>query len=106
MLLDSARSLKQVLSNTVLGPLTSADPARKGFALPAGPIAAVSPIQPSLALGIAPHGAHEFRLAVSCQRRELLDGKEIEQIRKKARDEVDLRYVGAITTQTLRWTLQ
>jgi hypothetical protein len=99
MLLDSARGLKQALTHTVLDPLTAAGPAAKGFALPAEPVAAVSPVQPSIALGISPHGSADFRIAVRCQRRELMTGKEVEQIRKKAKGEVDVRYVGLIARQ-------
>lgn len=106
MLLDSARELKEALSHTTLASLATAGPAAKGFALPAGPVASVSLIQPTLALGIAPHGAHDFRLAVRCQRQELLVSKEIEQIRKKAKNEVDLRFVGQITKRATPWTQQ
>jgi hypothetical protein len=106
VLLDSARGLKDVLTNTLIAPLSAAPPKAAGFALPAGPVAAVSPVQPSLALGISPHGSGDFRIAVRCQRRELLAGPEVEQIRKKAKGEVDLRYVGLITKQATPWGQQ
>jgi hypothetical protein len=89
-----------------LAPLTAAEPAAKRFALPTGPVAALPPILPSLALGIAPHGGHDFRIAVRCQRPELMKSKEVEEITKKANGEVDLRYVGPITKRAAPWEQQ
>ena len=97
MKLDSARELKQLLADTVLAPLTGEPPGSvKAFALAAGPMPDSPANVRSLALGIARRTATDFRLAVRAQRRELLDGREIDQIRKKAKDEVDVRYIGRV----------
>ncbi|MCI0462796.1 MAG: S1 family peptidase [Gemmataceae bacterium] len=106
MLLDSARGLKQTLTETVLAPFTAAEPQVKALSMPAGPVAGVSPIQPSIALGIGRKAGHEFQIAVRCQRRELMTGKEVEQIRKKAKDEVEVRYIGPVTKRGVPWTQQ
>src|SRR5438874_1163562 len=90
MHLDSARDLKQTLADIVLAPLTAGGPSVKKFSLPTGPISAVPAVLPSIALGIAPHKPGDFRLAVRCQRPELMDSPEVKQIRKKAKDEVDV----------------
>ncbi len=107
MLLDSARGLKLALTESVLAPFTTVGPAVRALAVPAGPVAAVAPVQPSIALGICRGTGNEFRIAVRCQRRELMTGKEIAQIRKKAKDEVDVRFVGTITKRAGRlWAQQ
>ncbi|QJW99608.1 Nal1-like putative serine protease [Frigoriglobus tundricola] len=107
MLLDSARDLKLSLTETALAPFTGDGPTAKALAVPAGPVAAVAPVQPSIALGIGRGTGNDFRIAVRCQRRELMTGKEIAQIRKKTKDEVDVRFVGTITKRAeLPWTQQ
>lgn len=102
MKLDSARELKQRLTDAILVPLSGAEAAGSKLAVPAGPVTRAVGIQPSIALGIAPAGRKDFRLAVRCQQRELLEGAEINRIRKRARDEVDIRYVGAVTKRAAK----
>lgn len=102
MLLDSARELKRHLVETVLPPISAAGPA-KSFNLPAGPLAAAAGVQPTIALGIAPAGPGDFRIAVRVQQPELVDGKEVDQIRKRARNEVDVRYIGLVTKLAAPW---
>jgi hypothetical protein len=103
MRLDSARGLKELLTKTVLAPQTALVFSFKSADLPAGSISAV---QPSIAIGIGTQGPGNFVIAVRCQRLELMTGKEIVQIRKKARGEVDVRFVGPITKRTTPWTRQ
>ncbi|MGL6094993.1 MAG: hypothetical protein ACRC7O_04205 [Fimbriiglobus sp.] len=104
MQLDSARELKQILTDTVLGPITGGTAAAvKTFALSAGPVARIADPLASLALGIAPKKGGGFQLAVRCQRPELLGGKEVAQIRKKAKNEVDVRFVGRVRKLATPW---
>lgn len=51
----------------------------------------------TLALGVAPKGRRDYRLAVRLQRQSLVDSYHVERIRKKAKGEVDIRYIGRIT---------
>lgn len=97
MLLDSARGLKTLISETILAPLTAgrAESVRS-FSLAAGPISKVSETLPSMAIGLAHKKGKQYHLAVRCQRAELLDGKEVQQIRKKAKNEVDVRFIGRL----------
>ncbi|MDB5308111.1 MAG: hypothetical protein JWO38_2313 [Gemmataceae bacterium] len=104
MQLDSARGLKRALIETVLTPFVSVGPQVKILAVPAGPVAGVSPVQPSIAVGIGRKAGHEFQIAVRCQRRELMTGKEVEQIRRKAKNEVDVRYIGPVSKRAAPWT--
>src|SRR5437660_1101852 len=96
MQLQSARELKDRLLLTVLAPLTKPVVAARSLALAAGPHPSTSGHVRTIALGITPAGPGDFRLAVRYQRRELEDGHELEQIRKKAKNEVDVRYIGRV----------
>jgi len=49
----------------------------------------------TLALGVVP-GRDDYRLAVRLQRRELERSDTVEAIRRKARGEVDVRYIGRV----------
>ena len=98
MRLEAARELKREL----LEPLR----ARVALGLepppvsvPAGRAADLSPAQPGLALGIAPHGPGDFRLAVRVQHRDLLGSPRLAEIETAARGEVDVRYLGRLVKQ-------
>ncbi len=107
MLLDSARGLKQALTETVLAPFAANAPTVRTFAIPAGPMSALAAVQPSIALGISQRAGNEFEIAVRCQRRELMTGKEVAQIRKRAKDEVNIRYIGSVIKRAATpWTRQ
>jgi|SRR5579883_585050 len=106
MQLDSVRELKAVLAESVLAPLT-VENMPKSFALAAGPIRKVNEPVRSIALGIAPRGKNDFRLAVRYQRRELEDSKELETIKRRAKGEADVRYIGRVTKSAAPpWTQQ
>jgi hypothetical protein len=106
MLLDSARDLKQHLLDTVLSPFTTPGIVAKGLSIPASPVSAVSAVQPSIALGIARQGASDFRLAVRCQRQELMSGPEMQRIHSEASNEVDVRFIGIISKRAVPWCQQ
>lgn len=97
MELDSARGLKQLLSDKILAPLAQGGAQGvHSMALAAGPMKKVSETLPSLALGVCHKQGKEYQLAVRCQREELLDSKEVEQIKSRARNEVDVRFIGRL----------
>src|SRR5262249_10517360 len=96
MLLDSARDLKQHLTKTVLAPFTVAGPPVTRLSVPTGPITAVPAVQPSIALGIAPPGPGDFQVAGGCERPEVVESKEVNQIRSKAKGEADVRFIGTV----------
>ncbi|HKI35041.1 MAG TPA: hypothetical protein VKA46_24505 [Gemmataceae bacterium] len=96
MELASARELKALLTDTVLAPFTAEGGPVRTLAVAAEPLDRVAGPVRTLALGIASPSPGEFRLAVRYQRRELAEGREIELIRKKAKGEVDVRYIGRV----------
>lgn len=102
MQLDSVRELKASLTTTVLSAL-AAPPRLRAFGVPAGPMpqAAVNP--PTLALGIAPRAGGDYQLAVRLQRRALEGDAAVEAIRKQAKGEVDVRYVGRLVKRAAPW---
>lgn len=56
-----------------------------------------------MALGVAPKGKNDFQLAVRVQQRSLEASREVERITRRARGEVDLRYVGSINKRVIPW---
>ena len=107
MKLDSARELKQLLTETVLAPLTTEPPGTvRSFSMAAGPMPASPANVRSLALGIAQQSATNFRIAVRAQRRELLDGREVNLIRRQAKNEVDVRYIGPVVKRATPFVQQ
>lgn len=105
MQIDSVRDLKAILIQTVIDPMTPAGYASKSFTLPAGPIDQVGGVLPSFALGVAKRTSTDFRLAVRYQRRELEYSEELDAITKRAKGEVDVRYIGGIEKRAdIPWT--
>jgi hypothetical protein len=106
MQLVSVRELKTLLTETVLAPLEEPAVAARRLALPAGPLEAAGTVR-TVALGIVPAGVGDFRLAVRYQRRELAGSSELDLIRKKAKNEVEFRYIGRVAKLAEpRWTQQ
>lgn len=98
MNLDSVRGLKETLASQLLPKIETTVTARVlPFGLSAGPMRRTQEPPRTLALGVAPHGKGNFRLAVRVQKRAFEAGREVERITKQAKGEVDLRYVGRIT---------
>jgi len=109
MRLDSVRELKQQLLSNVVMPLNEgarlAVSARRtrevvigaadDVAVAAGPITQLSARQRTLALGIAPRGSgKDFALAIRVQRERLMTSSLLDELKKAAKGEVDVRYVG------------
>lgn len=115
MHIDSVRELKSQLT----GPLT-VDVSRGRISAPrvargdrvSGPyrsinvaaqsLSAVQPVQSSVALGITGKG-NNYKLAVRIQRRALQADAYLARLKKVARGEVDVRYVGRITKRAVPW---
>jgi len=97
--LQSVRDLKQELYEPLHfrgGLLPQEAPA---VSLPAGRAEDVARVQPTLALGIAPNGPGDYRLAVRVQHRDLLRSARLDAIYRAARGEVDVRYIGRLAKQ-------
>lgn len=101
MRLDSVRELKESLVNVALAPAALEKKVRT-MGVAAQPLAAISHPR-TLALGIAPRKKADFALAVRIQHRALEESALVETIRKKARGETDVRYIGRVVTQRLPW---
>lgn len=97
MRLDDVRGIKAVLAAD-LGASPELVVSRDlGAALPAGPTREAARLRPGIALGVAPAGGGEYRLAVRVQRRDLLAGPALGRIRAATRGEIDVAYMGAVT---------
>src|SRR6185295_9404647 len=103
MRLDSARALKA----EILAQVTSAeasDLAAGGvWSMNARPTADVDPVARTVALGITRPTRGDYRLAIRVQRRGLENSQQVDSIRRKARGEVDFRYVGHVVKQAVPW---
>ena len=103
MQLDSVRDLKAALTASVLAPLSAAG-ASRGLAMAAQPLTGASTgMHRTIALGIVRKSSSDFKLAVRLQRREMESSPQMDLIRKRAKDEVDVRYVGRIFKRATPW---
>lgn len=102
MNLDSARELKLTLSQTILANVATTIRSRSAFGVASRALSTVDDIPRTLALGIAPRG-REFRLAIRVQHRAMENSPEIELMRKRAKGEVDVRYVGRVVKSVKSW---
>lgn len=103
MRLDSVRELKSALTSTLLGPLATSVTARRALNVAAQPLAEAAGLHRTVALGITKAGKGDFRLAVRVQRRAMENSPQLETVRKQAKDEVEVRYVGRVIKRALPW---
>jgi hypothetical protein len=96
MQLDSARELKASLLESLIGPMATSFVVRSA-GLRAGPTAALAAAPPTLALGVTRKRNNDFDLAVRVQKRGLEHSPQVDTIKKKAKGEVDVRYIGQVT---------
>src|SRR5947207_824962 len=102
MNLTSARELKLSLSQTLLANVANTIRSRSAFGVASRALSDMSPVPRTLAVGIAPRG-RELRLAIRVQHRAMENSPEIELMRKRAKGEVDVRYVGRVLKSAKRW---
>ena len=112
MELDSARELKRQCYAAIVAPFAALPEERgvrsvrsvRSFALAAVPVDMIQKPLPSLALGVTRKRGKQYHLAVRCQRPELMDSAEVAQIRKRAKNEVDILFIGRLRKRLApRW---
>jgi hypothetical protein len=111
MEIDSARELKQQCFEEIVAPFAairehSPRSARdlREFSIAAVPVGRIQMHLPSIALGVAAKRGKQFNLAVRCQRPELIDSQVVAKIRARAKNEVDIRFIGRLRKwQSPRW---
>jgi hypothetical protein len=103
MKLASARELKATIRDAILDGLAVILRRQGALVVAASRSApAPPPVARTLALGISRVRTNDYRLAVRLQRRGLEETAPLQAIRKRARGEVDVRYVGRIAAQARR----
>ncbi len=103
MQLDSARELKSALQVSVIVPMATSF-AVKSAGLRAQSMTALAATPPTMALGVVRKGKNDFGLAVRIQKRGLENSSQVDTIKKKAKGEVDVRYIGQVTKRAaLPW---
>src|SRR4051812_20628535 len=96
MRLDSVRELKSALNESVIVPLSTSVVTRAALGVAAQPMAATGSVPPTIALGVMRKGKGDYALAVRVQKRGLENSPHIDTMRKQARGEVDVRYIGRV----------
>jgi hypothetical protein len=99
--LASVRELKMSLATKVLPRLTATV-----RSLAAGPLESAEGPRRTVALGVAPKGRGDFKLAVRVQKRALEQGRDVDLITKQAKGEVDVRYIGEVEKRASLWQQQ
>jgi len=105
MNIQSVRDLKQEIAAQVVPPAVAAIHAAGGFSITTFSLARMTKAEPLVALGVAPGSKPgDVRLAVRLQRRSLERSHSlVETIRRRARNEVEVRYAGRIAKHALPW---
>jgi hypothetical protein len=93
MQLASARALKAE-AKALIG--TQAPVQALGLSVPARAMSEVQNPGRLFALGVAPAGGNDFRLAIRVQRRAMMESVQLRRVVEIAKNEVDVRYVGRI----------
>jgi hypothetical protein len=96
MNLDSVRELKNICLEKHVKPSAVSPETIAAFGLRATSLKKVDPMQRSIALGIGRKNK-QFHLAVRIQKRGMENSAEVEAIRRQAKGEVEVRYVGQVT---------
>jgi hypothetical protein len=94
--LDSVRELKESLNETIIKPMVASPVARAAFGMAAQPMASAGAAGPTMALGVVRKSNQNYHLAVRIQRRGLENSPQLDAIKKKAKNEVDVRYIGRV----------
>ena len=95
MKLDSVRDLKASLMRPAIT-FAGRSETIAARAMAARPVEDVDTVQRAVALGVAPRGRNDYKLAVRVQSRAIETGGELATIVRRARGEVDVRYVGRV----------
>ena len=102
MNLDLARELKAAFSQTIFANMATTIRSRAAFGVSSRALSTVDDIPRTLALGIAPKG-REFRLAIRVQHRAMENSPEVASICRRAKGEVDVRYIGRVLKSAKPW---
>jgi len=103
MRLDSVRELKQSLPAEMNRTFAIRAAAGRTSSLAVASAASLKRESPSYFLGISARGKKNYRLAVRLQDRALERSELVDNIKAKARGEVDVRYVGRIRARATPW---
>ena len=95
MNLDSVRALKENLMSTVVPAFVETLHTARAFGVPAAPLGGGEQNPRAFALGVAP-SKKGFKLAIRIQHRAFQESPEVEKIKRRAKGEVDVRYIGRV----------
>src|SRR3954466_3361356 len=98
MELEFARDLKRRRYDDFVAPWEEVRAREKvrNFAVAAAPVDRILAPLPSITLGLAHKKGKQYHLAVRCQRSELVNSRQVAKIRKRAKKEVDVHFIGRL----------
>jgi len=97
MKLESVRALKAEALQQVIQPMRASSPHAMGLAFAAESTEILKQTPRLIAVGIAPiKDGEQYKLAVRVQRRGLAESDHVERLRKLAKGEIDVRYIGRV----------
>ena len=96
MKLESARELKTRLGARVLDRMAISAEEAGEYGMPARNVNRVGAVLPSIALGVSPTNGKGYRVAVRIQHPGMERSRQVDVIRREARGEVDVRFVGRV----------
>jgi hypothetical protein len=103
MRLDSARALKADLLRSLVSGLGDALLRQRALPMAAQDVRVLDALPPTMALGVAPAGRGDYKLALRLQTRALEGSRQVQAVLRRARGEVDVRYVGRISKRAAPW---
>jgi len=97
------RELKALCLKQQVHPIVARAAAASTLGISARSVSVVDDVQRTIALGIIPKGKNSYQLGVRIQTRALENGPQVEAIRKQAKGELEVRYVGRIFKRAVPW---
>ena len=96
MRLESVRELKSSMYETIILPMASSPVAKAAIGMAAQTMANAGAAGPTMALGVVRKSNQDYYLAVRLQRRGLENSTQLDTIKRKAKGDVDVRYIGRV----------
>lgn len=103
MRLDSAREIKQAIASRFDGEMRTRGAEIRALDAPASRLSALAPQVPTVAVGVGVGAPGEYELAVRVQSRAAAAALDVDSLRREARGEIDVRYVGRVVKRSTPW---
>ncbi len=103
MQIDSVRELKALVTKSLIAPSALAAGRALGIGIAAQSLDTLSTVHRTMALGIIKKGKNNFHLAVRLQRREMEASPELARLKRQAKREINIQYIGRLVKRAIPW---